>query len=204
MGKKDPRVDAYVAEAARFARPILKHLRGLVHKACPDVEETIKWRFPTFLHKGMLCGMAAFKEHCTFGFWKGSLILDRNHKNKTLEDDAMGQFGRIVDVKQLPADSIILGYIKEAMRLNEQGIKVPRKLNPNGARKLTIPVYLTAALKKNKKAAATFEAFSYSHRKEYVEWLTDAKAEDTRKRRLETTLQWLSEGKSRNWKYENC
>lgn len=204
MAKKDPRVDAYIARSAAFARPILNHLRKLVHQACPEVEETIKWSFPTFMYKGMLCGTAAFKAHATFGFWKGTLIPGLERNNKAPEEGGMGQFGRITTLADLPKDSVILGYIKSAMKLNEQGIKVPRKPTPKGPRALDVPDYLSSALKKNKKAAATFDGFSWSHRKEYVEWLTEAKGEDTRKRRLETTVQWLSEGKARNWKYENC
>jgi uncharacterized protein YdeI (YjbR/CyaY-like superfamily) len=156
------------------------------------------------MYKGMFCGMGAFKAHCTFGFWKGAIIPGLNRNNKAPEEGGMGQFGRITSVSDLPGDAVILGYIKSAMKLNAHGINVPRKPVPKGPRALEVPDYLTDALKKNKKAAATFGGFSYSHRKEYVEWLTEAKGEDTRKRRLESTVQWLSEGKARNWKYENC
>ena len=201
MPKKDPRVDAYIAKSADFAKPILKQIRKIVHAGCPEAEETIKWQFPTFMYKGMLCGMAAFKEHCTFGFWKHALIFDSKRKE---EESGMGQFGRITSLADFPADKVLLGYIKAAMRLNDEGIKVPKPAKPKKKIELVVPDYLSAALKKNKKACETFENFSYSHKKEYVEWLTEAKREETREKRLETTVAWLAEGKARNWKYMNC
>lgn len=198
MGTRDPRVDAYIANSADFAKPILTHLREVVHAACPEVEETLKWSTPYFMYKGMLCGMASFKQHCAFSFWKGSLIVDRSGKSV---DEAMGQFGRITRISDLPSTKILIGYIKEAMRLNEAGIKSPTRSQPKSKKELAVPDYLTAALKMNKKALATFESFSPRHQREYVEWITEAKGEDTRKRRLETAIGWMAEGKPRNWKY---
>jgi uncharacterized protein YdeI (YjbR/CyaY-like superfamily) len=202
MGTRDKRIDAYIAKSADFAQPILRHLREIVHEACPDVEETMKWSFPHFMYKGILCSMAAFKEHCAFGFWKGSLILDPA-ENKSA--NAMGQFGRITSLKELPSKSVLLGYIKKARQLHDDGIKVPKKPKPHGVKKeLTVPDYFLKAIKKSKKAAATFDAFSYSHKKEYVEWVTEAKTEETRNRRLQTAVEWMEQGKARNWKYERC
>jgi len=203
MGKKDKRVDAYIAEAADFAKPVLKHLRELVHSACPEVEETIKWKFPTFMHKGMLCGMAAFKQHCTFGFWKHTLIIDR-HSASNRTEEAMGQMGRITSLQDLPSDKVLIGYIKQAVQLNEQGVKAPRSEKPKTKKKLGIPPILTDALKRNKQAQHTFENFSPSHKREYIEWINEAKRDETRAKRLETTIAWLSQGKPRNWKYMNC
>jgi uncharacterized protein YdeI (YjbR/CyaY-like superfamily) len=203
MRTKDPRIDTYITESAGFAKPILKHLRRLVHTACPEVEETFKWSFPHFLHKGMLCSMASFKQHCTFGLWKGALILSKT-SGGNLEDEAMGQFGRITSISDLPSEKILLGYIKEAVRLNDAGIKVPRPPKPKEKKELVVPDYFLSALKKNKKALAAFENFTYSHKKEYLEWVTEAKREETRQKRLATTLAWLAEGKSRNWKYLEC
>jgi uncharacterized protein YdeI (YjbR/CyaY-like superfamily) len=198
MGKKDPRFDAYIAKSANFSKPILNHIRKLVHATCPDVEETLKWGHPSFMYKGILCGMAAFKQHCTFGFWKGALIVGDN-KGKTQE--AMGQFGRITNVSQLPKDKILIQYIKEAVKLNDTGVKLPAKPKSKERKELIIPDYFMTSLKRNKKAFATFENFSYSNKKEYVEWITEAKTDETRARRLETSLEWMSEGKARNWKY---
>jgi uncharacterized protein YdeI (YjbR/CyaY-like superfamily) len=201
MPKKDPRVDVYIAEAAPFAQPVLKHLRALVHKGCPGVEETLKWSMPSFTYKGILCGMAAFKEHCTFGFWKHDMVVGAESEAKA--NDAMGSFGRITGVSDLPADKVLLGYIRKAAELNEAGIKKPAR--PKRDRKeLQIPASLTAALRKNKKALENFEGFSYSHQKEYVQWITEAKRDETRDKRLATTIAWLAEGKPRNWKYANC
>jgi uncharacterized protein YdeI (YjbR/CyaY-like superfamily) len=199
MSTRDKRIDDYIGKAGEFARPILSHLRKLVHKACPEVEETIKWGFPHFDHKGILCSMAAFKQHCSFGFWKASLMRDAQ---KLSNEAAMGSFGRITTLKDLPADSVLIRYIQEAAQLNERGAKLPPKPRDKRPKELTIPDYFLAALKKNKTAFATFEKFSYSHKKEYVEWVSEAKTQETRNKRLTTTVEWLSEGKPRHWKYE--
>jgi len=201
--KKDLRIDAYIAKSADFAKPILNHIRSLVHAACPDVGETLKWGMPHFMHKGVLCGMASFKEHCALRFWKGALLFGEKEAGQ-LESEAMGQFGRITKMSDLPTDKVLLGYIKEMVRLNDAGIKVPAKAKPKEKNELVVPDYFIAALKKNKKAMTAFEAFSYSHRKEYIQWLTEAKREETRAQRLKTAIEWLAQGKSRNWKYMNC
>jgi uncharacterized protein YdeI (YjbR/CyaY-like superfamily) len=203
MGKRDARLDAYIAKAGDFAKPVLKHLRNLVHEACPEVEEDVKWSHPSFLYKGMLCGLASFKTHCAFGFWKYRLLFAEDKVAQKRAEEAMGSFGRITSLADLPADKVLISYIKEAKRLNDLGVKTPKpKAKPKT--ELVVPDYLLAALKKHSKARAGFEKLSYSHKKEYVEWLTEAKREETRKQRLATTITWLAEGKSRNWKYENC
>ncbi|MEP6835409.1 MAG: YdeI/OmpD-associated family protein [Gemmatimonas sp.] len=205
MGKRDERFDVYIADAADFAQPILIHLREVVHTACPDVEEAMKWSHPHFTYKGMLCMMAAFKQHCTFGFWKAALIVD----GETLEnaDAAYGQFGRLTSVKQLPSKKVLSRYIKLAMKLNEDGISPPRKesvAKKAGAAKTTLrpPADLKLALDRNRKALNTFDAFSPSQRKEYIDWITEAKAIETRSRRLEQAIEWMAEGKQRHWKYQ--
>ena len=201
MGKRDNRIDAYIAKSAEFAKPVLTHIRDLVHAACPDVEETMKWSFPHFMYKGMLCSMASFKEHCAFGFWKASLIVE----NAAAENEkGMGHFGRLTKVSDLPSKKVLTGYIKQAMKLNDEGVKNPAREKPKKPKELVVPDDLAKALKANKKAAATFESFSPSKKGEYVEWLTEAKTEATRSRRLETAIEWMAEGKSRNWKYQNC
>jgi uncharacterized protein YdeI (YjbR/CyaY-like superfamily) len=159
----------------------------------------MKWSMPHFDHKGMLCGMASFKQHCTLGFWKQSLLEnDAFPAQKT----AMGSFGRITSISDLPPDDVIVGLVRQAAELNEKGVKVEKK--PSVKKDLVVPDYLNAALKKNKTARETFENFPYSCKKEYVEWIAEAKTDATREKRLATTLEWLSEGKRRNWKYENC
>jgi len=197
----NPRIDAYIANAAPFAQPILAHLRALVHGACPEVEETIKWSAPHFLYQGrMFCHMCAFKQHVAFGFWLGKLVAETG-----IENAAMGQFGRITQLQDLPPKKTLLALIKKAMALNEVGAKSPTRVKaakPKPA--LEVPDDLAAGLKKNAKARKTFEAFSPSHRREYIEWITEAKREATRATRLATTLEWLAEGKPRNWKYINC
>jgi uncharacterized protein YdeI (YjbR/CyaY-like superfamily) len=197
MGKKDPRVDAYIDKSASFAKPILKHLRKIVHAGCPDVEETIKWQMPHFDYKGVLCGMAAFKEHCAFGFWKGSLVVGKNQD----ADSGMGQFGRIGSIRDLPNEKVLIGYVRKAAELNEKGVKVPERSQRRKRAPLPTPDYLTAALNKNAKARKTFENFSPSNQREYVAWLIEAKREETRQQRLRTAIDWMAEGKVRNWKH---
>ncbi|HKA23704.1 MAG TPA: YdeI/OmpD-associated family protein [Candidatus Eisenbacteria bacterium] len=200
MGTRDRRIDSYIAKSAPFARPILEHLREVVHEACPDVEETIKWRSPTFTYHGLLAGMAAFKEHAIFGFWKGSLIVDdKTPKGRS----AMGQFGRITKVSELPSKQALKSLVQKAMVLNETAVKVKRE--PKHDKKpVTMPKELSGALARNKKAKLAFDAMSPSHRKEYMEWIGEAKRDETRVTRLQKTLAQLTEGKSLNWKYAKC
>ena len=198
MATKDPRIDAYIAKSAEFAKPILKRLRKVVHAGCPDVVETMKWSMPHFDHKGVMCGMAAFKQHCAFGFWKADLILE---PGQTAEKSGMGSFGSIHSLSDLPSEKTLVGYVKKAAALNEAGVKAPGRTQPKKRKPLPMPDYFTAALKKNAKARKTFENFSPSHRREYIEWVTEAKREETRKERLVKSLKWLADGKARNWKY---
>jgi uncharacterized protein YdeI (YjbR/CyaY-like superfamily) len=201
MGTRDARVDTYIAKSAGFARPILEHLRDVVHAACPEVEETMKWSFPHFQYKGILCSMAAFKEHCAFGFWKGALVVGEGADG----EKAMGQFGRITTLSDLPSKKVLTGYIKKAMQLNADGVKSPTRSKPKAPPKpVVVPDDLSAALRANAKARATFEKFPPSHKREYIDWITEAKTQATRARRLETAVEWMAEGKPRNWKYMNC
>ena len=197
----DPRVDAYIAKSAEFARPILRHLRALVHEACPVAQETIKWGMPSFTYHGILCGFAAFKAHCTFGFWRRGLT-DEIAKTGVKADEAMGSLGRITSLKDLPGDKAMLGYIRQAAKLNESGAPARPKPKPKPA--LPTPADLASALKKNTKAAKVFADFSPSARRDYIEWLMEAKRAETRQTRLATAIQWIAAGKRRNWKYENC
>lgn len=200
MPTTDPRIDAYINKAEDFAKPILLHIRKLVHTACPDITETMKWSFPHFEYKGVVCSMASFKQHCAFGFWKAAIMQDPNNILQTKDRGAMGHFDRITTIRDLPADKIMIAYIKEAVTLNEKGVKLPSKPKAD-PKTLEIPAYITTALKKNKKAYSTFESFPYSHKKEYISWITEAKTEPTREKRIATMLEWLEEGKDRNWKY---
>lgn len=198
MARTNPRIDAYIAKSAAFAKPILKHLRKVVHAGCPQVEETIKWSMPHFDYRGVMCGMAAFKEHCAFGFWKESLVFDNDTPT---EKTAMGSFGCIKSLADLPNEKTLIGYVKKAAALNEAGSKAPGRTQPKKRAPIPVPEYFAAALKKNAKAHTTFESFPPSHRREYLEWITEAKREETRKERVAKTIKWLSEGKPRNWKY---
>ncbi|MEO5892773.1 MAG: YdeI/OmpD-associated family protein [Ferruginibacter sp.] len=202
MAKKEKAIDAYIDNSADFAKPILTHLRELVHTTCPDVEEKMKWSFPHFDYKNeMMCSMAAFKQHCAFSFWKAALFKDPVLVENARSEVAMGHLGRITSKKDLPPDKMIIAWIREAMQLNEQGIKLPAKIKTSEKKELIVPDYFTEALSKNKKALQTFENYAWSHKKEYVEWITEAKTEETRNKRMATAIEWLAEGKSRHWKY---
>jgi len=192
----DPRIDAYIAKARPFAQPILRRIRAAVHAGCPDVTETIKWSVPAFDYKGPLAGMAAFKAHCVFGFWKGPLMKTAP---KGKDRRPKGEFGRFETIDDLPGEAALVRMVKEAVSLNDTGVKLPRTAKAKPP--LAAPPDMLAAIKKNKKAQQAYEAFSPSHRREYIEWITQAKTDDTRARRIATAVEWLSEGKSRNWKY---
>jgi len=195
----DPRIDAYIEKAGDFAKPVLRHVRALVHETCPDVKETLKWSMPSFEYKGILCGFASFKEHCTFGFWKQSLMeTDEFSKTRT----AMGSFGRLTSLKDLPSDTVMKKLIKQAMKLNDDGVKVVKPKHEKN--ELVVPQVLFEALAKNEKGAETFDNFPPGCKREYAEWIADAKSDATRDKRVASTIEWLSEGKRRNWKYEKC
>ncbi|HEY5971914.1 MAG TPA: YdeI/OmpD-associated family protein [Pseudoxanthomonas sp.] len=201
MPSLDPRIDAYIARSADFAQPLLHRLRSLVHEACPQVEENIKWGTPSFTHAGgILCGMAAFKQHVSFGFWKHALVM-----GEEAERDGMGSFGKMATLSDVPPKKTMTALIRKAMRLNEQGLKLPGTRKTTAPRApLEMPDDLLAALKKNRKARATFDGFSPSARREYVEWIVEGKREETRQRRIAQAVEWMAEGKVRNWKYASC
>ena len=195
--RQDARIDAYIAKAQPFARPILKHIRDAVMSASPELEETLKWGHPSFMYHGIVCGMAGFKQHVTLGFWKSKLVLDGKDQ---AADSAWGQFGCIRQLSELPSRREIARYVKKAMKLNEDGVTVKREVN---ARKpIPMPAVLKAALAKAPKARSTFDGLPPSHQRDYLEWVTEAKTDATRDRRIATTIAWLKEGKRRNWKYE--
>jgi hypothetical protein len=193
---RDPRVDAYIAKARPFAQPILRRIRSAIHAGCPDVTETIKWSVPAFDYKGPFAGMAAFKAHCVFGFWKGALMKTAP---KGREGEAMGQFGRFESTDDLPSEAALVRMVKEATALADAGARAPRTKTEKPP--LKAPASMLAAIRKNRKAHAAYEAFSPSHKREYIEWITGAKTDETRARRLATAVEWIAEGKSRNWKY---
>lgn len=197
--KTDPRIDAYIDRQADFAKPILRHLREVVHTACPDCEEAVKWSSPHFMYKGeMLAGMAAFKQHATFGFWRGSLVVGEGNEQMS----GMGQFGRLTSIDDLPPRSELQALVHKAMKLTDEGVKPPR--DKHRKEPFTVPQDMRAALDANQAAAATFDAFPPSAQREYVEWVTESKRDETRSKRLAQSVEWLAEGKRRNWKYENC
>lgn len=198
MGAHDPRVDAYIAKSADFARPVLAYLRETVHGACPDVAENIKWSMPFFTWHGNLCHLAAFKAHCAFGFWRGKQIPGLASERS---DEGMGNLGRIASLADLPSKRELTRLIKAAMKLN-QSASVPERAKVAPKPALVLPDDLSRALKTNAKARSAFDAFSPSARREYIEWIVEAKRAETRASRLATAIEWISEGKSRHWKYQ--
>jgi uncharacterized protein YdeI (YjbR/CyaY-like superfamily) len=205
VAKKDKRIDAYIEKAQPFAKPILKHLRKLVHQGCPEVTETVKWGMPSFDYKGPFCSMASFKQHAVFGFWKFKLIKDpKNYLGNIKADggEAMGNMGRITSLKDLPPDSVILGFIKQAIKLNDDDVKMEKTVkNPATSKNTTAPADFMAALKKNKKAIAVWTDWTPGKKKEYVQWIVEAKSDETRASRIQKAVEWISERKIRNWKY---
>jgi uncharacterized protein YdeI (YjbR/CyaY-like superfamily) len=190
MPKKNPRIDDYITQAADFAKPILIQVRKLIHIACPNVEETIKWSSPFYTYKGILAATPAFKKHCALIFWKGKLILGKER----------AKYRRLTSLAELPKDRILLGYIRQAMKLNEAGTKTigRRKSKPM---EISVPKDAVTALAQNKKSLSTFEKLTPGQRREYIEWITGAKRLETRSRRIKTAVNWLAEGKLFNWKY---
>ena len=195
MGKKDPRVDAYIAKAKPFAQPILRHLRAIIHAASPDIVETVKWSSPSYEYKGLLCGYSGFKEHATFGFWKHSQVVEG-------ADAKRWGFGHLKTIKDLPPRAQIVKYIQKAMQLNDEGVKPSWMALRKKHKPLPVPPDFKKALAADAKARAQFDAFSPSAQRDYVEWITEAKAAATREKRLLTAVEWIREGKRRNWKYE--
>jgi len=203
MKKKKPKADAsvsvdlYIARAAPFARPILRRVRRAFHAGCPDIQERIKWGVPSFEKNGIVGGMAAFKSHATFGFWRGADLWDP-HRILARTGTASFMTQKLTHVSQLPAHRILVDYVRRAVKLNESRA-LSRRPEPKPTPR--VPADLAAALEKNAKARAAFRAFPPGHRREYVEWIKEAKRPETRARRLATTLDWLAKGKPRRWRY---
>jgi uncharacterized protein YdeI (YjbR/CyaY-like superfamily) len=196
MPRTDKRIDAYIAKAPEYAKPIIARVREMVHQAAPECDETLKWGHPTFVQNGILCGVAAFKEYCAVRFWNSTLVIG-DHARPT---DSAGVFGKIQSVKDLPPKTEFLGYVKRAVELNASGVKAPRApVKPK--KPLAMPGDFGKAIAKNTKARQAFEAFSPSNKREYIEWITDAKQEATRARRIAQAVEWIAAGKPRNWKY---
>jgi uncharacterized protein YdeI (YjbR/CyaY-like superfamily) len=205
----DPRVDAYIEKAAPFAQPVLKHIRRLMHQACPRVSESMKWSMPFFVQNGVILGnMAAFKQHCSLGLW-GTEMKNVLAKDGVNGSDAMGSVGRITSLKDLPPDKTLLAYLRHAAELIESGqrtqsIDRSMRRTPGKPHAVRVPAVFAAALKKNKTAAKAFEAFSPSCRREYADWIAAAKRPETREKRLAQAISQISKGKTRYWKYTNC
>ena len=199
--KHDERVDAYIERQAEFARPILQHLRAGVHAACPKAEETLKWSAPAFMYKGeILAMMAGFKQHTAFNFWRGTQVTG----DTGVQEKAMGQFGRMASLDDVPDADTFAALVRKAMSLTDAGVKPPQKKKAEAKAPAATPEDLRTALDANPAAAATFDGFSPSCRREYVEWVTEAKRPETRAKRIAQAVEWMAEGTNRNLKYEKC
>lgn len=195
---RDPRIDAYIAKAAPFARPILEKVRERVHAVVPDVEETLKWGMPSFtLDRKILIGMAAFKAHAVVNFWRGQEL------GIEAKDDAMGQLGKLSSASDLPSDKEFEALIRKAVQLAKTA-PAPRKVKHEPKPPAELHPEFAAALKANPKAKTVLGGFPPSAQREYLDWIAEAKQESTRAKRIATAIEWLSEGKKRHWKYESC
>jgi len=197
--RADPRIDAYIERAAPFAQPILAHLRAVVHAACPGAQETIKWSMPFFLHGEHILGyMVAFKQHCAFGLWKGRGLVQGREPG-----EGAGQFGRLATLKDLPPKRELVQILRQAVAAIDARTASPPAPRARGAKKAApaVPAALADALKRNEVARQTFDGFSPSQRFEYIEWIAEAKRPETCARRVTQTIEWLGEGKTRNWQY---
>ena len=202
MGKKDTRVDSYISRLPAFSQEICTRFRAIVHEASPEIEEDIKWGHPAFMHKGIVCGMAAFKAHVVIHFWKNALLTG-SHARRATDDKTLEQLRRVTSVDELPSKTVIAGFVKAAVKLNDGAVKgpAPMKAAKKTRAPLRTPPVFSKALARNAKARATYDGFSPSHKREYVEWIGEAKTDETRDRRIEQALGWLADGKPRNWKY---
>ena len=203
MSTLDPRIDEYISNAQDFAKPIMIHLREIIHETCSEVEEGWKWSFPNFMYKGkILCSMAAHKSHCSFGFWLEKEMKTMKALTKDREKDSMFSLGKIKLVSDLPTKVQLQKAIREAMKLTDMGVTI--KKQPPKKTEVELPDYFKEELENNAAAKKVFDEASPSFRKEYILWITDAKTEATRNKRLQQAIEWISEGKGRNWKYEKC
>lgn len=204
MGSRLPRVDEYIVKSADFAIPILDYWREIVHAACPEVKETMKWSMPFFEYNNYnLCGMAAFKNHCRFHFWLASKMSDPDKLFSEFEETGgMSQFGKIAKIEDLPSEEQIFALIHDAMSLIDQGVKLTKNPAKKAVKELVIPDYFLEAIDDNPDAQENFERFTLSQKKEYVDWVVEAKSETTRMKRMQQAVDWIEEGKTRNWKYQ--
>lgn len=208
MEQYDNRIDAYIEKSADFAKPILIHLRELVHRASPEITETMKWSAPFFEYKGVLCFMMAFKQHAGFGFWKADMLPDPHQILHTEGGESAGSIGKLVRLEDIPEDDILIWYIRQAMAQKDAlgGAKVksaPKSAKPKPIEAaVATPDYLGELLNQNPIAKTYFEQFSPSQKKEYITWFEEAKSEATRDKRLKEGLEWIGEGKTRHWKYK--
>jgi len=198
----DKDFDSYIANAEPFAQPLLKYFRACVHEACPQVEETFKWSMPHFVYKSsILCHMAAFKNHTSYSFWLAGKMQDSDGVFVTTAKSGMGHFGKVSSLDQLPEKKILVKYIKEAMALTDSGEKLQTASKKKPAKRYDVPEAMVQALEQNTRAMANYMAFSQSKKNDYIEWIAEAKTDATQKRRLDQMIEWLEEGKPRNWKY---
>ncbi len=202
MKQSNLKVDEYISKSADFAKPILEYLRQVIHDTCPNVEEVMKWGIPHFDYKGdMMCILASYKKHCSFSLYKAALMTDPKLIESVKAGQKMGYMDKIKTQSELPARKVLVAYIKEAMALNEKGIKKERPKSEK-PKVIETPDYFTAMLKTRPKAKEIFETKSASFRKDYIIWISDAKTEATRQKRIEQALEWISQGKGRFWQYE--
>ncbi len=203
MENLNPAVTAYIAKSADFARPILDFLRKLIHNTCPGVKEDIKWGTPHYSYNGdHLVMMAGFKKHCSFSLYKAEMMKDKAIQDSIKEGRKFGYMDKLKDMSDLPAEKILVAYLKEAMAINARGISKPKPVKVNPVAAIEAPKEFMDALKKNKKALSVFESKSATFQKEYIKWIAEAKTDETRNKRIEQSIGWIEEGKGRFWQYQ--
>jgi len=203
MARLDRRVDAKFSQAPDFAQPIIQLLRKAIHQACPEVQETLKWGMPAFEYQGLLAIVGIFKSHCSLVLWKHQLLAEKFPELAEIANPSTGKFGRLTKRSDLPSQAKLNQYLKFAVALNAEGVRVPKRRKATRPVP-TLPPEFKAALRRHKVAAQTFEKLSPSCQRDYVNWIADPKREETRAKRIATSIEWLAAGKKRNWKYSSC
>lgn len=201
MAQLNSKVDEYIAKSEGFAKPILEYLRQIIHETCPDAAEDIKWGTPHYSYKGdHLCMIAGFKNHYSFSLYKAEFMKDKEIAESVKAGKKFGYMDKLKSVSELPSKEVLVSFLKEAMTINENGIKKEKPISDK-PKVIETPDYLTEALNANKQAKEVWESKSDSYRKDYLVWIIDAKTDATRQKRIEQSLEWIAEGKGRFWQY---
>lgn len=198
MNEASENITAYIEKATPEFKEVMIALRSVLNNPNFDIKEDWKWGAPNFNNEGMICWLAHFRNHVGMNFFKGTLIKDKYNLFTHYREEKGNRQLKFSDINQIIPEQIEY-YIEEAIKLNQENIKVVKKEIDT-----SLPLDLETELNNNPKAKMFFESLAPSYKRDYIEWIEEAKREATRTKRLATTMEWLSEGKKKNWKYENC